>query len=66
VFRSTAELEQAIAHYLAQHNADPKPFVWTKSADEILQALAWTCQRINDSGGMRAGLHGMHIVLPSL
>jgi transposase len=50
VFRSTAELERAIERYLEQHNADPKPFVWTKSADEILQALAWTCQRINDSG----------------
>jgi transposase len=50
VFRSTHELERAIQRYLEQHNADPKPFVWTKTADEILQALAWTCQRINDSG----------------
>lgn len=50
VFRSSRELEQAIERYLAQHNDDPRPFVWTKSADEILQALAWTCQRINDSG----------------
>jgi len=50
VFRSTRELEQTIERYLAQHNDDPKPFAWTKTADEILQALAWTCQRINDSG----------------
>jgi len=50
VFRSTRELEQTIERYLARHNEDPKPFIWTKSADEILQALAWTCQRINDSG----------------
>jgi transposase len=50
VFRSTRELERAIERYLEQHNADPKPFIWTKSADEILQALAWTCQRINESG----------------
>ena len=49
-FRSTRELEQAIERYLAQNNDDPKPFVWTKTADEILQALAWTCQRISDSG----------------
>ncbi|RLP31043.1 IS630 family transposase, partial [Nocardia seriolae] len=30
-------------------NADPKPFVWTKTADEILETLAAYCQRINDS-----------------
>jgi transposase len=40
VFRSTAELEQAIQRYLDHHNGDPKPFVWTRTADEILQALA--------------------------
>ena len=50
VFRSTGELEQAIKRYPAQNNDDPKPLVWTKTADEILQALAWTCQRISDSG----------------
>jgi hypothetical protein len=30
------ELEAAIHEYLDHHNADPKPFVWTKSAEEIL------------------------------
>ena len=29
-------IEQAIRDYLDQHNAAPKPFVWTKSADTIL------------------------------
>lgn len=48
--RSTVELEQAIRDYLAIYNQDPKPFVWTKSADEILQSLARFCKRINDSG----------------
>ena len=37
VFRSVAELEQAIHDYLDRHNADPKPFVWTKTADVILE-----------------------------
>ena len=32
VFRSVAELEAAIQDYLDQHNADPKPFVWTAPA----------------------------------
>ena len=28
----------------------PRPFIWTKTADEILETLAAYCQRINDSG----------------
>ncbi len=40
VFKSVAELEAAIQHYLEHHNADPKPFVWTKSATEILDKVA--------------------------
>ena len=37
VFKSVAELEAAIDDYLTKHNADPKPFVWTKKADVILE-----------------------------
>jgi transposase len=40
VFKSVGELETAIMEYLAQHNANPKPFVWTKSAGEILEKVA--------------------------
>ena len=36
VFRSIAELQAAINHYLHEHNDDPKPFVWTKPAETIL------------------------------
>jgi transposase len=36
VFRSVADLEEAIHDYLDRHNADPRPFVWTKSAEVIL------------------------------
>ena len=36
IFTSVAELEEAIHDYLDRHNADPKPFVWTKSAEVIL------------------------------
>ena len=36
-FASVAELEAAIEDYLLHHNADPKPFVWTKSAQVILK-----------------------------
>jgi transposase len=47
--RSTVELERAIRHYLAIHNDNPKPFVWHKSADEIIESVGRFCKRINDS-----------------
>ena len=49
VHRSTRELETALKLYLAVHNQEPKPFVWTKTADEILANVARFCQRIADS-----------------
>jgi transposase len=48
--RSTKELEASIAHWVDTWNEDPKPFVWHKSADEILDTLARYCERISDSG----------------
>jgi transposase len=39
-FTSVADLEGAIMDYLDHHNAQPKPFVWTKSAGEILEKVA--------------------------
>ena len=36
-FANVAELEDAIQDYLDRHNADPKPFLWTKSAEVILE-----------------------------
>ena len=39
-FTSVAELKEAIMEYLENHNAAAKPFVWTKSADEILKKVA--------------------------
>ena len=47
--RSTKALEQAIKDYLATHNADPRPFIWTKSADDIIDSIARFCTRINQS-----------------
>ena len=48
--RSTRQLEAAIKEYLDLNNQNPKPFVWTKSADDILASVARFCQRISDSG----------------
>jgi len=40
----------AIREYLEHHNADPKPFVWTATADSILERLKRVCERTSDSG----------------
>jgi transposase len=48
--RSVAELEQAIQAWIETWNQQPRPFVWTKTADEILDTIAHYCQRINASG----------------
>jgi transposase len=38
-FRSVVDLQAAIHRYIAEHNGDPKPFTWTKTADQILAKL---------------------------
>jgi transposase len=43
--RSVTELERAIWEFIDVHNDEPKPFVWTKSADEILASIARFAQR---------------------
>jgi transposase len=43
--RSTKELEAAISTYIDARNADPKPFRWIKSADDILAAVERFCRR---------------------
>jgi transposase len=48
--RSVAELEQAIQSWIDTWNQNPRPFVWTKTADQILDTIASYCQRINASG----------------
>ena len=50
VHQSSAELEAAIYRYLDVTNEDPKPFVWTKTADQILASVARFCQRTLDTG----------------
>jgi transposase len=49
-FRSVAALEQAIRDYLDEHNRDPKPFVWTATADLILRRVEDVCKRTSNSG----------------
>ena len=50
VHRSARELQDAIRTFITHHNQDPKPFVWHKTADQILDSVARFCIRTSDSG----------------
>jgi len=50
VHRSTRELEDAIERFVQATNKDPKPFVWIKTADQILDSIARFSTRTSDSG----------------
>ena len=47
--RSTQQLEKAIREYLDIYNEDPKPFIWSKSADDILASIKRFCMRTSNS-----------------
>jgi transposase len=47
--RSVRQLNADIRAWIDSWNQDPKPFVWTKTADQILDAIRRYCERINDS-----------------
>ena len=47
VFRSVGELVDAIEHYVSVHNKDPKPFVWTAKANDILQKVIRANSRLS-------------------
>ena len=50
VFKSVAQLIEAIRAYIEEHNENPRPFVWTKTAEQILESLARLLQRITGAG----------------
>jgi hypothetical protein len=43
IHRSVVALKTTITTFIDQHNADPKPFRWTKSADDILASIERFC-----------------------
>ncbi|WUL39531.1 transposase [Streptomyces canus] len=48
VHRSVQALERDIRSWLADWNEQPRPFTWTKTADEILDKVAAYCRRISE------------------
>jgi transposase len=50
VHRSVTALENDIRAWIQHWNTNPKPYIWTRTADQILESLAAYCRRINDSG----------------
>jgi len=48
--RSVAALQADVRAWIEACNADPKPFICTKTADQILDTITAYCGRINDSG----------------
>jgi transposase len=48
--RSVADLNRDIRAWMKTWNDDPKPYVWTKTADQILESITRYCTRINESG----------------
>jgi len=49
-FRSTLQLEAKIKEYIEINNEEPKPFIWTKTADQILESIARFCLRTSGTG----------------
>jgi len=46
VHRSTRALEKDLRTFLGAHNEDPKPYKWTKTADQILDSLRRYCENV--------------------
>jgi transposase len=57
VHRSTQHLERDIRTFIDDHNAHPKPFRWTKAADDILASIQRFCQRSMRIGGTTESRH---------
>jgi transposase len=59
-FASVAELKEAIYDYLLRHNANPKPFVWTKAADAILDSERRALDVLDAIEGRNQALDSQH------
>jgi hypothetical protein len=51
---SVRALEADIRGWIEQWNDDPRPYVWTKTAEQILASIARYCERISAATGQQA------------
>jgi hypothetical protein len=49
VHTSTIQLESDIRSFIERHNQNPRPYRWTKSADEILASVRRFCQKVEQT-----------------
>ena len=61
MYTSVSELVKAIDEYVAHHNKEPKPFIWTKSARDILQKVIRANSRLSSKQNAT-----LHVIVPSL
>jgi hypothetical protein len=47
--RSVRDLNTDIRAWIETWNQEPRPYIWTKTAEQILDSIARYCERINDS-----------------
>ncbi|MCE6966890.1 IS630 family transposase, partial [Cereibacter sphaeroides] len=52
-YKSVDDLEDAIYDYLLQHNTKPKPFVWSKSTEDILTRERRALDKLDEIRGNR-------------
>jgi transposase len=65
VFTSVGNLEEAIHDYLDHHNADPKPFVWTKKAETILAKERRALEKLQSLSAGNQASESEHSDVPS-
>jgi transposase len=65
VFTSVGNLEEAIHDYLDHHNADPKPFVWTKTANTILAKERRALEKLQSLSAGNQASESEHSDVPS-
>jgi transposase len=56
VFHSLVELQAAINRFIAEHNRQPKPFIWKADPDKIIAARVRASENLIELAPMRFGL----------
>ena len=66
VFHNVAELEQSIQNYIDEHNRQPKPYIWTAKARDILEKVKRAWYALKASGGLTKASRALESIERSL